>query len=97
MNKARQYIRGEARKKPGVVPPGALRLAEAMNVYQSMRANIMGLQFWKDGDAFSGGGRRSDAEKIFEDLSVTGEDDDDAPKASTRSRRPAEDDDDDIA
>ncbi|MEO7091797.1 MAG: acyl-CoA dehydrogenase family protein, partial [Polyangiales bacterium] len=41
MNKARQYIRGEARKKPGVVPPGALRLAEAMNVYQSMRANIM--------------------------------------------------------
>ena len=41
MNKARQYVRGEARKKPGVVPPGALRLAEAMNVYQSMRANIM--------------------------------------------------------
>jgi acyl-CoA dehydrogenase len=41
MNKARQYVRGEARKKPGVTPPGALRLAEAMNVYQTMRANIM--------------------------------------------------------
>ena len=40
MNKARQYIRGEARKKPGVTPPGALRLAEAMNVYQTIRANI---------------------------------------------------------
>ncbi len=40
VNRARQFIRGEARKKPGHVPPGALRLAEAMNHLQTMRATV---------------------------------------------------------
>lgn len=40
VNRARAYIRGEARKKPGTTPPGALRLAEVMTVLQTMRATV---------------------------------------------------------
>jgi acyl-CoA dehydrogenase len=40
VNRARVFIRAEARKKPGSTPPGALRLAEASNQLQLMRANV---------------------------------------------------------
>jgi acyl-CoA dehydrogenase len=40
VNRARTFIRAEARKKPGVTPPGALRLAEVVSVLQTMRTNI---------------------------------------------------------
>lgn len=40
VNRARAFVRGEARKKPGTVPPSALRLAEVVNLLQLMRANI---------------------------------------------------------
>ncbi|MBX7114851.1 MAG: acyl-CoA/acyl-ACP dehydrogenase [Myxococcaceae bacterium] len=40
LNRSRLFIRGEARKKPGSVPPGAVRLAEASNQLQLMRANV---------------------------------------------------------
>ena len=42
--KARRYVRGEARKKPGVVPPGALRLAEASTLLELMRARVLSAQ-----------------------------------------------------
>lgn len=38
--RARTYVRGEARKKPGTVPPSAIRLAEAVNSLQLMRNNV---------------------------------------------------------
>lgn len=37
---ARKYVRGEARKKPGVTPPSALRAAELVNQLQVMRAAL---------------------------------------------------------
>lgn len=40
VNRARAYIRSEARKKPGTTPPGALRLAELVSVLQTMRATV---------------------------------------------------------
>ena len=40
VHRARTYIRGEARKNPGVTPPGALRLAETMNTLHSFRAGV---------------------------------------------------------
>jgi acyl-CoA dehydrogenase len=40
VNRARTFVRGAARKTPGVTPPGALRLAEAMNTLTVMRANV---------------------------------------------------------
>lgn len=40
VNRARAYIRAEARKKPGTTPPGALRLAELVSVLQTMRATV---------------------------------------------------------
>lgn len=40
VNRARAYIRAEARKKPGTTPPGALRLAEVVSVLQTMRTNV---------------------------------------------------------
>ena len=40
VNRARAYVRAEARKKPGKIPPMALRVAEVMNQLQLMRANI---------------------------------------------------------
>jgi len=40
--RARSYVQGEARKQPGVAPPGALRLAEAMTLYQQMASLVHG-------------------------------------------------------
>jgi acyl-CoA dehydrogenase len=37
---ARKYVRSEARKKPGVTPPSALRAAELVNQLQVMRAAV---------------------------------------------------------
>ena len=38
--RARAFVRAEARKKPGQMPPGALRLAELGTVVQGFRANV---------------------------------------------------------
>jgi acyl-CoA dehydrogenase len=40
VNKARAMVRAEARKKPGTVPAGAMRLAEVVNLLQLMRNNV---------------------------------------------------------
>ena len=42
--RAATYVRGEARKKPGTVPPTATRLAEASVQLQAMRHNWVSLQ-----------------------------------------------------
>lgn len=42
LGKARSYVQGEARKQPGVAPPGALRLAEATTLYQQMESLVHG-------------------------------------------------------
>jgi acyl-CoA dehydrogenase len=42
--KARRFVRGEARKKPGVVPPSALRLAEVSNLLELLRARVLSAQ-----------------------------------------------------
>lgn len=39
--RARTFVRAEARRKAGTVPPGALRLAEAVNLLQLMRSNVV--------------------------------------------------------
>ncbi len=41
VGRARAFIRGEARKKPGTTPPGAVRLAEAVSLLQQMKANVV--------------------------------------------------------
>lgn len=38
--KARAFVRAEARKKPGTVPPGALRLAGTVSTLQQLRNNV---------------------------------------------------------
>jgi acyl-CoA dehydrogenase len=38
--RAREFVRQQARSKPGTVPPVALRLAEASNLLQLMRNNV---------------------------------------------------------
>lgn len=40
VNKARAFVRGQARSNPGSVPPTALRLAELVNMLQSMRSVV---------------------------------------------------------
>jgi acyl-CoA dehydrogenase len=40
VNRAREFVRAEARKTPGETPPSALRLAEVDGVLQEMRHNI---------------------------------------------------------
>jgi acyl-CoA dehydrogenase len=40
VNRARAYVRDAARRKPGSMPAGATRLAEAMAALQSMRAGV---------------------------------------------------------
>ena len=40
VDRASAFVRAEARKKPGVTPPGALRLAELVVAHQSMRATV---------------------------------------------------------
>lgn len=39
-NKARAFVRGQARATPGSVPPTALRLAELVSMLQSLRASV---------------------------------------------------------
>jgi acyl-CoA dehydrogenase len=41
VDRARAFVQGEARKRPGQVPPGALRLAEAANELQAMRSTVV--------------------------------------------------------
>lgn len=40
VDRARAFVQAEARKKPGTVPPGALRLAEATNELQAMKGTL---------------------------------------------------------
>ncbi|SFU84944.1 acyl-CoA dehydrogenase [Methylobacterium sp. 174MFSha1.1] len=58
VDRARAFVQGEARKKPGQVPPGALRLAEAANALQAMKSTVVaGLERYEaakgDPDALS--------------------------------------------
>lgn len=49
VGRARAYIRGEARKKPGSTPPGAVRLAETVSLHQQMKANVVaGLKAYEE-------------------------------------------------
>ncbi|BCM81933.1 acyl-CoA dehydrogenase family protein [Methylobacterium indicum] len=41
VDRARAFVQAEARKKPGQVPPGALRLAEAANELQAMKSTVV--------------------------------------------------------
>ncbi len=41
VNRARAFLRAEARKKPGIAPPGAPRLAEATSLLHLMKANVI--------------------------------------------------------
>ena len=59
IDKARAYIREQARKTPGITPPGALRLAEAVEVWHQFRALVHGTardyqEQLADPDALSG-------------------------------------------
>ncbi|MFZ4528104.1 MULTISPECIES: acyl-CoA dehydrogenase family protein [Undibacterium] len=40
VNKARSFVRGQARSNPGTVPPTALRLAELVSMLQSLRTSV---------------------------------------------------------
>lgn len=40
VNKARAFVRGQARVNPGTVPPTALRLAELVSMMQSLRTSV---------------------------------------------------------
>jgi acyl-CoA dehydrogenase len=40
VRRARSFVRAEARRHPGTVPPGAVRLAEVMAELQAFRANV---------------------------------------------------------
>ena len=42
VDRARTFVQGEARRRPGTVPPGALRLAEATSALQTMKGTIQG-------------------------------------------------------
>ncbi len=59
VNRARAFVRAEARRQPGVTPPSALRLAETMNTLHLLRANVMdGIREYErvmdDSEALSG-------------------------------------------
>ncbi|MDB5555713.1 MAG: acyl-CoA dehydrogenase protein [Rhizobium sp.] len=41
VGRAQSFVRGAAKKSPGVVPPGALRLAEVSNLLQMMKSNVV--------------------------------------------------------
>ena len=59
VNRAAAFVRGEARKKPGFTPPGAMRLAEATSVLQTMRNNVHGVA--RECDALMSGPDGADA------------------------------------
>jgi acyl-CoA dehydrogenase len=40
VTKARAFVRSQARAKPGITPPSALRLAEVVAMLQTLRANV---------------------------------------------------------
>ncbi|GJD46010.1 hypothetical protein AFCDBAGC_3890 [Methylobacterium cerastii] len=42
LDRARTFVQAEARRRPGTVPPGALRLAEATSSLQAMKGTIQG-------------------------------------------------------
>jgi len=42
--RARKFVRVNARRAPGIVPPNALRLAEVVTELETMRATVYGLQ-----------------------------------------------------
>jgi len=42
VDRARTFVQAEARRRPGTVPPGALRLAEATSALQAMKGTIQG-------------------------------------------------------
>jgi acyl-CoA dehydrogenase len=61
VNQARAYVRSEARKRPGTVPPASMRLAEAVMVLQGLKSNVEGAvaeyeRVYQDQDALSGMG-----------------------------------------
>ena len=41
VNRAQAFIRAAARKQPGTIPPGAIRLAEVSNLLQMMKSNVV--------------------------------------------------------
>ena len=41
VDRARSFVQGEARRRPGTVPPSALRLAEAASALQAMKATVL--------------------------------------------------------
>ncbi len=58
VDRARRYVQAEARKKPGVTPPAALRLAELMTKHQQMESTVQGAanryaRLYDDADALS--------------------------------------------
>jgi len=40
VNRARAFVRDAAKRKPGTMPPGAVRLADVVGVLQTMRASV---------------------------------------------------------
>lgn len=106
-----ELTKKDGRPYAGCIVVGKVDIWAQDNAHgKGMRAQVQGLQFMRDGDAF-GGGTRSKVED-FEDLGDLGEEEDDAPKSRRKAaaadddapaarrkppaRRPAEDDDDDI-
>ncbi|HVU74097.1 MAG TPA: acyl-CoA dehydrogenase family protein [Mycobacteriales bacterium] len=52
VNKARKYVRSQARSKPGVVLPAATRLAELVSVHQQLQGLVLGaLARWESAQA----------------------------------------------
>jgi acyl-CoA dehydrogenase len=52
VSRAQAFVRAAARKNPGAQPPGALRLADATNLLQLLKANILaGLKTYADAKA----------------------------------------------
>ena len=61
VDRARRFVRTEARKNPGVTSPAAVRLAELMTVFQQMEALVRGAartydEVYDDLEALSGMG-----------------------------------------
>lgn len=59
VSRARLFVRDAARKKPGTMPPGAVRLAEVVALLQSMRSGVEQAKsafaaIYDDADALSG-------------------------------------------
>jgi acyl-CoA dehydrogenase len=59
LGRAHEFVRQQARAKPGTVPPAALRLAEASNLLQVMRTNVHDVA--QECEGLMQGGARVDA------------------------------------